>query len=109
MKSEVAERTVLVPLPATFIDALLKMQGALDNDLASVLETGLAICSPSRTEALPQKAPTATKPPRGKYTAEFLGIPFATRTLPEVFAKIVDMTAEVAPEVLDNCSEISII
>ncbi len=106
MKSEVVDRTVLIRLPATFIDALLKMRGALDKDLASVLETGLTSCSASVIEFSPEKKATTTKPSSGKHTTEFFGIPFVTRTLPEAFAEIVDMTAEVAPEALDSLSEV---
>lgn len=107
MKSDTIERSVLVPLPSAFIDALLKMHGILDSNLASVLETGLASCSGSLTETDWEEAPRAAPLPNGKYAAEFLGVPFATKTLPEVFAEIVDMAAEVAPEALESLAEIS--
>ncbi|TVR80056.1 MAG: hypothetical protein EA405_11745 [Rhodospirillales bacterium] len=107
MKSDFVDRTVLVHLPATFIDTLLKVRATLDNDLASLLETSLASCSGSLKELDQEEATKAAPLPNGRYVAEFLGVPFATRTLPEVFAEIVDMTAEVAPEALDRLSEVS--
>lgn len=42
IKPDVVECTVLIPQPATFINALLKMRGALDNGLASAPEMGHA-------------------------------------------------------------------
>jgi len=107
MKSDVAECAVLVPLPANFIDALLKVRATLDNDLASLLETSLASCSGSLQEPEQEEATKAAPLSSGRYVAEFLGVPFTTWTLPEVFAKVVDMAAEVAPEALDRLSEVS--
>lgn len=106
MKSDVLNRTVLVSLPATVIDALLKVHRALDDDLVSALETGLVNWSEPPTEPDQEEATRAVPLPSGRYAAEFLGVPFAARTLPEVFAVIVNMTAEVAPEALDRLSEV---
>lgn len=107
MKSDGVEHTVLVPLPATFVVALLKMHRALDNDLASALKTGLTSGSSAVAETVPVETTETKLPSAKKYAAGFLGVPISTRTLPEVFAEIVDMTAEVAPEALDRLSEVS--
>ncbi len=102
MKSGFRERTVLVTLSATFVDVLLKMHAALGSELAGALQAGVAggpKAQSTREFALPKEP---LKLPSKKYTAEFLGIFLTAWTLPEVFAEIVDMTAQVAPEALDK-------
>jgi hypothetical protein len=88
-------------LPRVFIDALLKMHAILDADLIGALETGIAVGPRSLFELGLEKTSKPPTLPDGKYAAEFLGMPFAVQTLPNVFAAIVDITAEVAPEALD--------
>jgi len=107
MKSGAIEPTILIPLPATFIAALLKIREALDNDVVSTLETGLASGAFPVIGSASEEMPIPPRPPSQKYTTEFLGKTVTTRTLPEVFAKIVDMTDDVAPEVLESLSKVS--
>ena len=107
MKSDVTERTVFVPLPVTFVNALLSMHASLDADLVGALETGIADIPRSLCESGPEKTSKLAALPDGKYVAEFLGIPFAVWTLPKVFATIVEMTAQVAPEALEKLAEMS--
>ena len=98
------ERTVLVPLPETFVEALLKIHATLDAGFVGTLASSIADSPQSLSETGLKKAFEATQPPTREYTAEFLGIRFTAWTLPEVFAEIIDMTAEVAPEALTKLS-----
>ncbi len=96
MKSDFSDSTILVPLSATFVDVLLKMHAALGPELTGALQASIA----DRPKA--QSPKEQLKRSSIKYTAEFLGVSITARTLPEVFADIVDMTAQVAPEALDK-------
>lgn len=107
MKFDLTERTVLVPLPAHFVDALIKMHATLSADLVGALEASIEDTPRSLSEGRPVKTSQAPPLPDRKYAAEFLGTPFTTWTLPEVFAGIVDMTAMVAPEALNKLAEMS--
>jgi len=102
MKLEVVQ----VPLPVIVINALLTIRRGLDKDLVSAIEAALECCSASPTEGSSQETAGVTEPPNGQHTAEFLGVPFATNTLPEVFEEFVNMTAVVAPEALCILSEV---
>ncbi|WP_298963553.1 hypothetical protein [uncultured Roseibium sp.] len=107
MNYNMSEPTVFVSLPVTFVNELLDLDKTLSRGLASYLQTTLDKCVDSSngiSEHQPDK--TVTRP-RGKYTAVFLRVSFSENTLPEIFARFVDMTAEVAPEVLDELSHIS--
>ncbi len=105
MKLDIVERTVLVPLPAAFVEVLLKAHGAFDSNLVSALETGLNNCSWSPIKPDQEEATRAVSLSNQRHAVEFLGVLIAKRTLPEVFAEIVDLMAEVAPEALDRLSE----
>jgi hypothetical protein len=106
LRSEVNERSVTVQLPVTLIEALLKMHATLDAHLAGVLETSVSDGPQSGSKVSPAKISRAVLVPNGKYSAEFLGVAVFASTLPEIFAKVVDMMAEVAPEALDKLSEV---
>lgn len=102
MKSDFSERTVCVTLSATFVDVLLKLHVTLDSELADALQASIAGGPNAQSMcefALPKEP---RKLPSKKYTAEFLGVVLTAWTLPEVFAEIVDMTAQVAPEALEK-------
>lgn len=106
MTCRASAQTVLVPLPISIIEVLLAMRSALDDELASALQEG-AHGIPATSTSLPDQPILDTvTPKRGKYAAEFLGVPFAAGTLAEVFGQIVDMMAVVAPEALVLLSEI---
>jgi hypothetical protein len=43
--------------------------------------------------------------PRGKYRCRFLGVDFAASARADVFGRVVDMTHEIAPEVLERLAQ----
>ena len=106
MNPDAVGHIVPVSLPATFIDALLKLNEMWPGNLKSGLETALAGQARSLAETVQRPAPAASTQLRGKYYAEYLGVGFAKWTLPEVFAVVVDMTEIVAPEALVRLSQI---
>lgn len=106
MSCEIRNRTVLVSLPVSFVEALLDMRTALDDDLASALEKTVG-GSPASSVSQPcETNPKTITPGRGKYTAEFLGVAFSANTLPKVFERVIDMTAKRSPEALDSLAKI---
>lgn len=107
MNSEANERIVLVPLPESFVKALVKIHASMDEELLETLESNVAKRRPLFPAGCLGESSGATLPPIRKYAAEFLGSRFTAWTLPEVFAEIVDMTAEVAPEALTKLSRMS--
>ncbi len=100
MKCETPEQTALVSLPISLIEAMLKMRSALDDHLASALEKSVGGTLASNKAIFNQPAPNFAAPERGKYAAEFLGVVFSANTLANVFGRVVDMMADVAPEAL---------
>lgn len=98
MTRETSTRTVLVPKAVA--EALLTLGSALDDELRDTLKQCLAGTCLWNTSPSSLLSEASFKPGHGGYEAEYLGTEFAARTLPEVLARIVDMTAEVAPEVL---------
>lgn len=103
MTIEISERKMLVALPENVIGALLQMNASLNAGLADSLQSLIAASAnePVRRDHKPN-ASANSMPRAGKYSAEFLGIPLAASTLPEIFTQVVDLTAEVAPEALDR-------
>lgn len=101
MTIEISKRTMLVALPESVVGALLQMNASLNEGLADSLQSLIAGSTnePARRDHEP-KAKTCLLPQAGKYSAEFLGTTLTARTLPEIFAQVVDLTAEVAPEAL---------
>jgi hypothetical protein len=100
MKCEAPEQSALVSLPISLIEAMLKMRSALDDHLASALVKSVGGTPTSKKAAFNQACPNFAAPQPGKYAAEFLGVVFTTNTLPDVFGRVVDMMANVAPEAL---------
>ncbi|MGJ8585144.1 MAG: hypothetical protein ACSHXD_13685 [Marinosulfonomonas sp.] len=91
------ETTLLMHVPVQFVEALLKMHDSLKTDMcASVLgkQAKIDLDAESIQTAISLK-------PRSKYSAEYLGKAIHVETLPEVFATVVDLTNEVAPEALE--------
>jgi hypothetical protein len=102
MRSDFSNRTVLVPLSETFVDVLLKMHAALGPELTDALQASIAGGQEAQSSgkfALPNEP---LKLPSKRYSAQFLGVFLTAWTLPDMFAEIVDMTAQVAPEALDK-------
>lgn len=107
MTIEISKRTILVALPESVVGALLQMNASLNEGLADSLQRSIAGSTnePARRDQEP-KAKLCPLPQAGKYSAEFLGTTLTARTLPEIFAQVVDLTAEVAPEALHELAAI---
>lgn len=97
---------VLVSLPVPFVEAILAARSALDDDAAMALHKSLEIARKLDRHVSVQPSHLIPPPERGKYAAEFLGVRFAADTLAGVFCRIVEMMADIAPEVLVSLSEI---
>ena len=93
---------VVVSLPRQLAGALLCLRSHLDDDCANVLRAALGASAnpPNENEARVCREIPSAHPDR-KYTADFLGTRVTAWTLPEIFAHIVDLTADVAPEALE--------
>jgi hypothetical protein len=106
MKCESSPRTVLVSLPISFVEALLNMRSALDDEVASALGESVGGAPTSTTALSDRPKLDAITSERGKYAAEFLRVAFSASTLAAVFGRVVDMMAVVAPEVLVSLATI---
>ena len=106
MNCETSARTVLVSLPITFVEALLHMRSAFDDEIASAVGESVRRTPASTTTLSDQPILDAVIPARGKYAAEFLGVAFFANSLAAVFGRVVDMMAEVAPEALVSLAAI---
>lgn len=103
MTVEISERTMLVALPESVVGALLQMNASLNAGLADSLQTLIAGSTNEAAKRDPEpNAKACSMPQAGKHSAEFLGTTLAARTLPDIFAQVVDLTADVAPEALDK-------
>ena len=107
MKCDFNEDNLVVSLSRVFIDALLKLHNAMDSELIGTLQDSLAENSKSQSKHKITESDKPLQPPHKKYKAKFIDTVVAGRTLPEVFANIVDMTAKDAPEALDKLARIS--
>lgn len=106
MNPEISASEVNVSLPITVIQAILSLRSALDEKVASALRNSL---SDARTlDRVEPNLPFPRTPVQdhGKYLAAFLGRSFEVDTLASVFASVVDMMADVAPEVLLSLAEV---
>lgn len=103
MTIEISKRTMLVALPESMVGALLQMNASLNEGLADSLQSLIAVSKsePAERDSEPN-AKACSMPQAGKYSAEFLDATLIAWTLPEIFAKVVDLTAYVAPEALDR-------
>ncbi len=97
-----SENTVVVSLPVSFVDTLLKMHEAFHPRVLEALQSSV------RDDLLPQPATETTLSANAntllskKYHAEFLGIKITAWTLPGIYAQIVDMMAVAAPDALEK-------
>src|SRR5688572_20762270 len=98
MTMEFSERTMLVGLPEHMVVAILQMNACLKAGLAESLQDLIAGSTNKFIRPHHGHDPLQT----GKYSAEFLGIRVNSQTVSGIFAKIVNLTAEVAPEALDK-------
>lgn len=101
------EPTVLVRVPVHLVAAMLKMRDSLDKDLSASLAASIANdrgTAPKPDENLPK---VVMRTPCNKHNAEYLGEKIGGRTLPDIFAEIVDLTAKLAPEALENLADTS--
>lgn len=107
MTPAVQNQTVLVRVPVHLVDAMLRMRDSLEKELSASLAASISgdrVTSPKAPDELPQ---TIIRPRRHKHNAEYLGTMIGGRTLPDVFAAIVDLTASVAPEALEDLANMS--
>jgi hypothetical protein len=106
MKCESPTQAVLVSLPISFVEAILTLQSALDDDVTSALGKSLAGARTVSTALLDPPATSFDVHERGKYAAEFLGVRVSADTLAAIFGQVVDMMAAVAPEALVSLAAI---
>lgn len=108
MTIEISDGKMLVALPEGVVGALLQIHDSLNADLVGYLH-GLIADSENKSAASDCKYGTIPKSIQkpDKYLAKFLGELVSGSTLPEIFAQIVDLTAEVAPEALDKLAATS--
>jgi hypothetical protein len=106
MNCETPTQAVLVSLPISFVEAILTLQSALDDNVTSALGKSLAGARTVSTALLDPPATSFAVHERGKYAAEFLGVGFSADTLAAIFGQVVDMMAAVAPEALVSLAAI---
>jgi hypothetical protein len=106
MNRECLANAVLVSLPMNFVEAILSVRSALDDDVTSALQKILAGARGANGHTLDLPSPRTGVLYQGKYGAELLGVGFTVDTLADVFGRVVDMLADVAPEVLVSLSEV---
>ncbi|MCR8548442.1 hypothetical protein M4578_11415 [Salipiger sp. P9] len=99
------EPTVLVRMPVHLVAAILKMRDSLDRDLMASLAASIAGDANVKTKETGTLPTPLNEPRHHKYKAEYLGVSIGGRTLPDVFAAIVDLTAEIAPEALERLAD----
>lgn len=99
------EPTVLVRMPVHLVDAILKMRDSLDQDLMASLAASIAGDAKVKIKETGTPPKPLNEPRHHKYKAEYLGVSIGGRTLPAVFAAIVDLTAEIAPEALERLAD----
>ena len=106
MKCETPTQAVLVSLPISFVEAILTLQSALDDDVTSALGKSLAGARTVSTALLDPPATSFVSYQRAKYAVEFLGVRFSVDTLAAIFGRVVYMMAAVAPEALVSLAAI---
>jgi len=106
MKAGIPEATILVRLPRPLIEALLSLHSSLSDDVALALVRGKTRLQISSPETADCPKPAISCVANDAYKAEFLGALVEARTLPEIFATIIDMTEGIAPEVLTALADV---
>lgn len=106
MNHECLADAVLVSLPMNFVEAILSVRSALDDDVTSALQKSLAGARGANGRTLDLPSPRTGVLYQGTYGAELLGVGFTVDTLEDVFGRVVDMLTDVAPEVLVSLSEV---
>ena len=101
------EPTVLVRVPVHLVDAILKMRDSLDKDITARLAASIASDASAEHKETGMPPKLLNGPPHHKYKAVFLDECIGCRTLPDVFAEIVDLTDHVAPEALEKLADMS--
>lgn len=101
------EPTVLVRIPVHLVDAMLKMRDSINRDLMASLAASIASDANVEINETGKASKLLHGPRHYKYKAEYLGESIKGRTLPDVFAAIVDLTAEIAPEAVEILANMS--
>ena len=100
-----ADEKTLIELPRTLISAIVDLHACFEPDVIADLQATLTVRELQHSDGITEPGfDSRQMPPDRKYAADFLGERLNTSTLPEMFAKFVDLTAEVAPEALDLLS-----
>lgn len=107
MTPRVQGSTVLVRIPVHLVDALLKMRDSLDGDLIASLASSISGAANDEIKVTGTSSKPTSRLRHHKYKAEYLGESIRGRTLPDVFAAMVDLTAEIAPEALERLADMS--
>lgn len=98
-----APETISLSLPRELAEALLALRACPDEAWTDILRTALESSTKSPTDADAQTVLDSPRPPpTRRYEADFLGTRVTAWTLPEIFAQIIDLTSEVAPEALET-------
>lgn len=105
MNRSMNEPTVSVRVPVNFVNALLQVQDSLNGDLIELLKASLSPKQKEIGEVTVTQPRVRTSEHRQKYYAEYLGTPVGGNTLPEVFAQLVDLTNELAPEAIEALAD----
>lgn len=102
MTMNLATEAVVVSLPTSFIDALLKMHCGFDPSVLAALQSAVPTVQPEMLSKEPMQKVVLDESIPKKYAASFLGVRVSAWSLPEIFAQIVDMMAIAAPEELEK-------
>ena len=96
------EPTVLVEMPVKFVDALLMMRDSLDTGLFKSLAVHSSADQLEEKRAPEIKTVAASLPRHYRYSVEYLGETIGCKYLYEAFGSVVDLTATLAPEALEE-------
>jgi len=102
MKPDLSEDTIQVSLPASFVYQLLKVHEAFEIGVIEALRSSVGDKPPSNPVVEPTLIEAVIEPSPKKYSAEFLGVGISAWTLPEVYAQIVDLMGQAAPDALEK-------
>jgi hypothetical protein len=105
--SSTIETYLLISLPESVVAALIASRHPEDVELSDVVRRLVSQSSWNVCVTPPETAtPTLAMAPSAKYEAEFLGEAIGAQTWPDLFARIVDITCEIAPEAIEGLAAV---